>query len=402
MYSIKQKIKSISSMLVRRLLVVRSRAGYRCGAGVFLFALLVLVLLASPFGAGVASAGGLADLAADVPGLLLNPLGEILLTISSWLVDAAGHLLDVSLEFALGSAFYRSPGIQVGWEVLRDLANIAFITVLVYIAVGTILQLGGISTRQMLITLVVVALLVNFSFFFTGVIIDTSNILASLFYDQLAPVQTSASGALLEGRASISEQLMIGLELETIVQSQDVLNNLSWTQAGIAKILSAVALFIAAFVFLSGAILFIVRIVTLALALVFAPAAFAAMVFPQTAGFWKLWLNKLLGNAFVAPLYMLLLFILLKIIDTGSLAENNTSWAVAIGGAKGATEVSFTDASKLFLNYGIVIALLFFIHTATKTIAGGISSLSVKYAGKAAGMAMGATAFGLRRTAGRG
>ena len=378
----------------------------------FLFLMFLGIFVALPlphvstvFAFGVDDA--VASLGNATIGGLLNVIGSILFSLGGWLVALGGWLFDASVSFALDSSHFQSQGIKAGWAVFRDLANIMFIAVLVYIAIGTILQLGGVSTKKMLITLIVVALLINFSFFFASVVIDTSNILANLFYNEIAPPYTATGqlvpGAVLGERASISGQIIEGLKLSSMLDAKSA-ESLSWTQNGITKILGAIALLITAFVLLSGAILFVVRIVALMLSLVLAPLAFAAAVLPATERYWKMWLDKLMGNAFVAPVYLLFLFVLFQIIESQeivTLAKTNDTFASAFSAAF-TKSGNYDEVAKIFLNYGIIIGLLLGIHMAAKTIAGGISSLSVKYAGKATGFAIGATAFGLRRTAGRG
>ena len=159
--------------------------------------------------------------------------------------------------------------------------------------------------------------------------------------------------------------------------------------------------FIAVFVFLAGAILFILRIVTLAFTLLVSPLAFAAAILPATNTYWNQWLSKLVGNAFVAPAYMLFLFAIIAIVQTKTQITNPQDTLANVFDIT-KPNYDYSVAGRGFLNYAIIIGLLLGAQKLAQTMASGIAGLSVKYAGKATGFAMGATAFGLRRTFGRG
>ena len=66
-----------------------------------------------------------------------------------------------------------------------------FILVLLYVAIQTILGLSH-ETKTVIINVIIMALLINFSMFFTKVVIDSSNILALVFYNKLIQHQQLA------------------------------------------------------------------------------------------------------------------------------------------------------------------------------------------------------------------
>ncbi|HEY4486300.1 MAG TPA: hypothetical protein VJB70_01015 [Candidatus Paceibacterota bacterium] len=341
-------------------------------------------------------------------GLVFNGITNLLFILATWFLGMTGNLLDTAITYSISPAFYDIPGIVIGWGVFRDIVNIAFIAILVYIAIGTILQLSGVSTKQMLVTLVVVALLVNFSFFLANTVIRTSNTLASALYGQIMPPSAQTEGSFkffgsgrgFSNKESLSGKLINGLDLPSMVDSK-TLNDLSFTDAAVARLLGAIAIFIAAFVFLAGAILFILRIVTLAFVLLISPLAFAAAILPATNTYWNQWLSKLMGNAFVAPAYMLFLFAIIAIVQTKTPITLQTDTLASVFDITKST-YDYPMAGRVFLNYAVIIGLLLGAQKLTQTMASGIAGLSVKYAGRATGFAMGATAFAGRRTIGRG
>jgi len=216
-------------------------------------------------GAGLAGAEFVAD---SVFGLAFRGVTWVFKQFANWLMLAGSSLLDASINFSLESTHYRLDSVQTGWTVFRDLANMVFIFVLVYIAIATILQLSNFNTKRVLATLIIVALLLNFSFFLTGIVIDISNISSKFLYDSM----TIPSPGEFK---SIGGQFIEGLKLPSTEDFENV-PSLDEMQKGLLNIVTAIFEFIAAFVFLSGAFLFIFRTVALMLILIAAPLAFAA------------------------------------------------------------------------------------------------------------------------------
>jgi len=96
----------------------------------------------------------------------------------SLVLSIAGYLLD----WAFGlQTFTDVPIVQEGWTITRDLANMFFVLILLVIAMATILKVETYGMKSLLPKLIAVALLINFSLVFCGVVIDSSQILTSFF-----------------------------------------------------------------------------------------------------------------------------------------------------------------------------------------------------------------------------
>ena len=130
-------------------------------------------------------------------------LGYVFLKILTYLVSFAGQIFDLAVKFSLfemgiliGQA---NSGINIAWGTIRDLGNILFIFMLLWVSIKNILQID--DAKKFIPTLILAALLVNFSLFFTKVIIDTSNIVAVQFYSSITkdlPAGAGISGAFME------------------------------------------------------------------------------------------------------------------------------------------------------------------------------------------------------------
>jgi len=98
---------------------------------------------------------------------------------------------------SLNSAAFALTFISQGWVAVRDLANIGLIFILLY--TGFIVMLRGETsgTMQVLARVVVIALIINFSFFLTRVAIDAGNVVAVQFYNSISAqsIQTTVNEA---------------------------------------------------------------------------------------------------------------------------------------------------------------------------------------------------------------
>ena len=126
-------------------------------------------------GMGWATGGG------SFGGCILQFVYWTFYTLGGWLLAIAASFFNFFIKITLGSEFLKSPFVSHAWAVVRDLSNIFFILILLYVAVKMILGLGGHDAKKMIVQVIIMALLINFSMFFTHVVIDTSNMLALVF-----------------------------------------------------------------------------------------------------------------------------------------------------------------------------------------------------------------------------
>ncbi len=120
----------------------------------------------------------------SVGGCLVLLFYYIFYTLTSFVLVITARFFDIVVALGLSSALLTGEFIGKLWEIVRDLSNLFFILVLLYIAIRLILGLGG-ETKKMIAHVIIMALLINFSMFFTKVVIDTSNVLALIFYNKI-------------------------------------------------------------------------------------------------------------------------------------------------------------------------------------------------------------------------
>ncbi len=337
--------------------------------------------------------------------------------VSSPFLFLGGYAFDISVGMALDSGMLGGKGIskttiETGWGIVRNVANMVFIFLLIYIAIVTILSIQDFNTYRTLVLLVVVALLINFSLFAARVVIDASNLLALQFYNsirQTSPDQTVAgitvavrpvSGAVMQALGTsgiLNEEVKIGTGQSTFSALSDLYNkklgagedfvflSALFVLLGITNIVSAFVLFAAAF-------LFIGRIIALWILMILAPIGFIAFILPQTSAIAKRWWSMLFSQAFLAPVFLFLFYIFLIFLVPG--AVSNVTGAIggesfvdrmiremtkALSSKQGATLETFWQLLAQFvITFGIAIAFLIAILKVTQSMSGQMGTQLVK------------------------
>jgi hypothetical protein len=248
----------------------------------------------------------------------------ILYTPTALILWLGGQVLNGSVNYALDGKTFNSDMISNGWAISRDVANLFFIFILLYIAIATILQLSGYGMKDLLVKIIIIALLVNFSLLICKVIIDASNILALQFYQNMT-IQggTVTTGLFGSNARDISAAFLEGFNPQKLLSTQNFEN---WQAAGgVTVVVGVIVMFllgsimniVSAFILFAGAVLFVIRIAVLWLIMLLAPLAFLAMVLPATKQYASEWWNKLFKQAFFAPAFLFLFFLVVKIIYPG-------------------------------------------------------------------------------------
>ncbi|HBP27517.1 TPA: hypothetical protein DD445_01860 [Candidatus Nomurabacteria bacterium] len=281
----------------------------------------------------------------------------------------AGSFLDFFVYYATNSSSYSNIFIEKAWSAVRDVANIFFIVALLYVAIKTILNLNVTDNKKLIGYVVIIALIINFSLFTTKIVIDGSNILAKIFYNNIVSKDTKGNTSEAEagGQKSISVGLISKFNPQSIVS--DAYNaGLGLGYAiFIVLLLIAITLY-AAYIFFSIAILFVARVVSLWISMIFSPLAFVSYTVPfDIPGFGhKEWWDDLLKNAFLAPLFTFMLYII--VMFTGFLTS-------VVKYADNPDMSSWQNAMQHVMSITIPFIILMMLLTKSK-------SLVVKYSGE--------------------
>lgn len=295
----------------------------------------------------------------------LNCLLLVVLRFVGWLLSIAASIFVWIVDVNVFKSIVNGPNIYPVWQNVRDVLNIAFILVLLYSAFCTILQIEKYSYKKLLLNLVIMALLVNFSFPITRFIIDVAN---SLMYT-LIQVLLGDPGSKFGLLASDSQ-------IGTIINQP--VNGSSATML----LASIVFVFIMAITLLAIAILFLIRMVVLVILIIFSPLAFVATILPDASGYSSKWWDNLFKYSFFGPIMVFMLY-----VATALLAASKSTGSVLVAAAsKQGTDPSLL-ASMAYFSVPIVVLWLGMGVAQSMSIAGAATVMGgaqkfIKGAGK--------------------
>lgn len=309
-----------------------------------------------------------------LPAMLISGTAFLLLTLSGLLLGVAGVVFNwvvIRTVFQFALYFGTSSSMLVAWGVLRDIANIALLFGFIFMGIATILNtqgMEGYTAKKALPRLIIFAVLLNFSLFATQAVIDVSNGFSSVFAsyaqercDTTTSTAGGASGQTNErcSNIGISGKIISAAGLSRIFPSGFSESfDKPYTYAVMLIILSLLVT-VAAMVLFAAAIMLVIRVVVLSLLMVTSPIGFAGMAIPALQGIAKDWWHKLINQAFFAPLYLLMLFISLKLVD--GLQEGNTSIADALMGNTASAGNSVTTAATTAGNMQVIVVFIIVI-----------------------------------------
>jgi hypothetical protein len=271
----------------------------------------------------------------------------------------SAYFFDYAISLSLNSAAYGLDFVSQGWTTARDIANMAFLFILIYIAFLIMFEAETSGTIPLLTAVIIVALLVNFSFFLTRLAVDAGNILSIQFYNAItAPsIAQTASGAgvtngslpnqstaasvvsntagYLTGTTGFSSSKDLTASIMGMLQLQNLFNTTSFqaffnggtpgttgsTPTGAGFMVTAIAL---SFLYVAAAIMFwlltvmfatagakfLFRIVALWFLIIASPLAFVARAVPGMEKYFHQWLSMLIENAFYPAAFMFIFLIL--------------------------------------------------------------------------------------------
>jgi len=319
------------------------------------------------------------------PGCMLQSFSTILLAPSAFFLWIAGGLLNISIQYSVIniSSYVNIPGITIAWGLIRDLCNLIFIGVLIFISVKTILGSG--EWKKVLPSIIIAALLINFSMFFTEVMIDASNIVTLQFYNAIpgaTNVNYGIAGTIVKNTAlstvyapppnttasgqTTANQTVGSSLVSTGGQAIDGVTNFI-----VSILMGSLLILITAFVFLVAGILFITRLIVLLILIVLSPIAFIGSVLPKLKSMvGDKWWSALTGQLLFAPVFMMLIWLSITI-----LAQINILKSPATAGDP-ATIVSI-------VNYCIIIGFMVTSVIVAKQLGAVGADFAQKISGKA-------------------
>ncbi len=244
---------------------------------------------------------------------VLSPVMYMMGFLAGQVTIIAGNLVNWTLN--LNSQILDSKAVEVGWTVSRDIANLGFVLAIIMIAFVTILRIETYQVKKLLVRLVLVALLVNFSLVFAGLFIDFSGVMTNFFLEQ------ATSGRL----PKLGEGLVNATKIHSVLDQKEDEDTIKKNIAGLADDWNKMVVFFTSLFFvaiftiivaislLTLSVMFYIRYIALNLLLILMPIAWLLWIWPDTESHFKKWWGQFLHWVFFAPAVSFFLYLALLI-----------------------------------------------------------------------------------------
>jgi len=172
------------------------------------------------------------------------------------------------------TSYTHSYAVNIGWPIVRDLANMMIVLGFVVIGIATAIRFKEYEAKQLLSKLIIAAILVNFSLLICGIVIDGANILTTFFFEKIG---------------DSSNWLPAGVDLGTL---KTILTDVN---SGLPKIIGVIVFnLIAILVYILYSLLVLCRVLALWILVILSPLAIVCSVFPASKNIWEMWKKNFL------------------------------------------------------------------------------------------------------------
>ncbi len=251
---------------------------------------------------------------------------NIIFKLASFITYVVGTLFDYSLELSMNSAeFFKKLGVvEITWSFIRDLLNITFIFILLWTAIQILIGNDAqYNAKKVLMNVVIVAILINFSLFAAKLMVDGSNIVSLKIYEAMK-VSTS------EKSATISERVMNTVGLSAMYDITQIFNtNNTQTMAGSVcekdpgalitiSVMGTIFLAILSLALGLAAVLFLIRLMNILILFIKSPLWVWGHVLPGNQSMQKIknnWWNEMKHVLTFPIMYMFWMLVAIIVFD---------------------------------------------------------------------------------------
>jgi hypothetical protein len=257
------------------------------------------------------------------------------------------------------------------WKFIRDFFNLTFIFLLLFSAFGTVFQISKFNLKKNFLAIIFAAVAINFSFPITRLVIDAGNV--PMYFFAKGIVGQNGGNALSDVPRALNASSGLG----------DIVGASGYTTSSeIPDLLKFVVFnFIFMITLFMLALMFVIRLITLVILLIFSPMGIAASIVPGLSSYGKKWWSNLFTNVFFGPAAMLMLVVSLKFTLTisGSAFSQGAGAEAAANSASAAGQASLVSQGIFFIP---IILMWMAMQTGKKMGAVGASEVT-KYGDKA-------------------
>lgn len=220
-----------------------------------------------------------------------------------------------------------NPMVKEGWLFTAGVANMFLILILIIVALAYILKIETFQAKQVLPKILIVAILINFSLVFIGMMVDVSNIFYNTFLNGNKDLPYQVIESITGTGWSIMKSLIIwlgGLALLFILPFSAVTAQLGFVMGVLlVDFLPTIAIWLIQIflfftignLFMLYAFLFAARVFVIQILAMIAPLAFLCLILPQTKKWWDEWLKHLIEWLTFGVLFLFFLALGLRAIN---------------------------------------------------------------------------------------
>ncbi len=231
----------------------------------------------------------------------------------SWIAQAiiyvVGQLLliaiNILIKIASFNEFVDANAVNIGWVIIRDIANMAIVVALLVIAFYTVLNKQSYHFKTMLPKLVIAAILVNFSKTIAGLFIDVGQVVMMTFVHAFEKI---AAGNLTYG-FGLQDLLSVRNAAEAAGKGVD-----DWSVLG-ALALGAIMVIIALGVIVSMIVMLLWRVVMLWILIIFSPIAYVAQLLPGGSRYANDWWQNFTKYIVFGPALAFMFWLSMSVIS---------------------------------------------------------------------------------------
>lgn len=271
------------------------------GGGVFAF----------PLPAQAFSLFSIEGIAASVVGTLVNLFAYIVGFVGGLVLALFGWLVNIMMAMNIQVFDAQNTLVHVGWNIMRDLANLGFVLIIIIIALGVMFRIEKYGSQKLLVRLIAAAILVNFSLAIAGVFIQFSNVLTTFFLNRIpspAGLGSALMGAFNPQRFSDPQNFSTTAEALSTFGAE--------LFALIAQtVFPVIFVFISIIVVATFAIMLFVRYLHLTFLGVVAPIVWLFWVIPGLGDYFNKWWNDFIKWTFFAPAATFFIYLAFAALD---------------------------------------------------------------------------------------
>ncbi len=338
--------------------------------------------------------------------IVLYTTWALFIKLPGWLLTFASKISNTIFAYGLSSDTFNQPGfINPGWVICRDVVNTFFIFALLYLAIMTIIgKLGG-AMKSQLVTLIIVAIFMNFSMYITRFVIDVGNVVALEFYNAFPDPPQGSYVITIPG---IAQRDIFGGFYGTI--THDIINmTSSWSNVQLSEqwpwyvflfFCLGIIQLVFIFVILAASFFMVARVATLWILMIVSPIAFFAYGIPKFSATWSTWTGELTKQVFFPAILLFFIYLAILLSD----ATVKTFMTTAGNFENVDNSEIFSKLITTALHFACVAAFLLYGLSKAKSGASHAAVYASKYLGGATsfglGAGLGVAAAGMRKGAG--